>query len=682
MGVGTDDRPSVDSALIALAVAARAAAVLVLQSHTVPHSTYEHGEIAANLLAGRGFSVKFLGGRRADLAAGPALSVLVAAAYAVGGVGTPGALLILELGQAVLGGLLVAGMSLRLTREVAPGRPMWGLAAGLIAAVHPTLVYAATHVQVALLAATLLAWTLRRAYRAGRTGRDRDATVAGVWLALLALTDPILAWPRRGWPGPSRSGRGWRGSIRPAAVVAIVAAWGSSPWIARNYRVHGEFVRDQEHVRLRLLAGELRPERGDRQGRPGVGRDGPGGARHGPPRAERGPLGGPARGGLPRRHRLDPGRLPDARPALRAGAVAASSSAGPWPTSGRAGPLSAALPAPAPLLRPLRRDQPEDAEPRLPRRPPGADGPGRCARAARDAGRDCGGGWGRPSLTAALIAAFHALTIVSARFHIPIEPLMGLWAAGRLDVAGRPDQPRRPTTSKASGSWIGSLPSDAARPGRSPDSSAGGAEGCFKASAVPQSTAVNADHAGSLPGPGLLRGVGEQGRQEGHQERRDRHAHPQRHGGARELVRGGLGRRRAGSGPVPGPSSAPRAPARVVSFLRASETVAAVNAMVEPTTNRPPTTVKPTANGTLSRLVLDRDLREDAEGAHHPRRVHHSPPSAETEPGERRGDGSTADDVERVGVVGRLGVILAQSGGGSARVPARRNDARRGWSRR
>ena len=32
-------------------------------------------------------------------------------------------------------------------------------------------------------------------------------------------------------------------------------------------------------------------------------------------------------------------------------------------------------------------------------------------------------------LTAGLIGAFHALTIVSARFHLPLEPLMGLWAA-------------------------------------------------------------------------------------------------------------------------------------------------------------------------------------------------------------------------------------------------------------
>ena len=38
--------------------------------------------------------------------------------------------------------------------------------------------------------------------------------------------------------------------------------------------------------------------------------------------------------------------------------------------------------------------------------------------------------FGPTLLTAGLIALFHALTIVSARFHIPIEPLMAAWASG------------------------------------------------------------------------------------------------------------------------------------------------------------------------------------------------------------------------------------------------------------
>ncbi len=108
-------------ALILIGVLARAAAVWALQSHTVKNSTYEHGPIAANLLAGRGFSVKFLGADGPTSQQAPVYPLIVAAAYAVGGVGTPKALLILELGQSVLGGLLV-GATILLARESSPGR--------------------------------------------------------------------------------------------------------------------------------------------------------------------------------------------------------------------------------------------------------------------------------------------------------------------------------------------------------------------------------------------------------------------------------------------------------------------------------------------------------------------------------------------------------------------------------
>ena len=40
---------SVDALIIALAIAGRIAGVWVLQSHRVPRSTYEHGEIASLL---------------------------------------------------------------------------------------------------------------------------------------------------------------------------------------------------------------------------------------------------------------------------------------------------------------------------------------------------------------------------------------------------------------------------------------------------------------------------------------------------------------------------------------------------------------------------------------------------------------------------------------------------------
>lgn len=232
-------------ALIVLAVLARGTAVLALQSHKLPNSTYEHGAIAEHLITGRGFAVKFLGADGPTSQQAPVYPVIVAAAYAVGGVGTPLALLLLELGQAALGGVLVAGV-LTLAWEVAPGRRWVARLAGLIAAIHPTLVYAATHVQVAPIATTLLIWTLARAYRLGKTDGRGDAVVTGALLALLVLTDPILGLAGAGVVLAVVQGHRGHGaarrSFRSLAVVVLTAAVGLAPWTIRNYRVHGEFV--------------------------------------------------------------------------------------------------------------------------------------------------------------------------------------------------------------------------------------------------------------------------------------------------------------------------------------------------------------------------------------------------------------------------------------------------------
>jgi hypothetical protein len=294
--------------VIALAVVIRIAAILILRSHLVPHSTYEHGEIAENLLLGRGFSVKFLGGDGPTSQQAPLYPFCVAVAYFLGGVGTPRALLILSIGQALLSGLLVLG-TISLARRIAPSRPWAPILAGATVAFYPTLIYATTHVQVAVLATTLFVWMLDWAYRTAATGRLRDAAVTGALLSFLALTDPILALGFAGVVGaiaigqrqkavlvagldrdvaravgtvPFSTGRPagvsdlqeFRGSDTPAghpnrdslrprsafgaglptppkpptsrlgliATVAIVAGLGTAPWIVRNYRIHGEFV--------------------------------------------------------------------------------------------------------------------------------------------------------------------------------------------------------------------------------------------------------------------------------------------------------------------------------------------------------------------------------------------------------------------------------------------------------
>ena len=77
-------------------------AVWILQSHLVPRSTYEHGEIASNMLAGRGFAIRFLGATGPTSQQVPVYPTIVAVAYAIGGVETPRALFLLEMGQAIL----------------------------------------------------------------------------------------------------------------------------------------------------------------------------------------------------------------------------------------------------------------------------------------------------------------------------------------------------------------------------------------------------------------------------------------------------------------------------------------------------------------------------------------------------------------------------------------------------
>jgi hypothetical protein len=225
------------------------AAIGLLQSHLVARSSYEHGEIAANLVSGRGFSIKFLGADGPTSQQAPVYPALVAAAFAIGGIETPRSLLMVEAAQAVLGGLLVLGV-LRLCRWIAPECPVMAWAAGLMVAVHPTLVYAATHIQVVTVATTLLIWALAWAYQTGSSGKNRDAAITGSLLALLVLCDPILAL---GFPGMAWaiSQRGTAGSSMPRsrsrsprliAIVAVVAVVGISPWLVRNFFVHREFV--------------------------------------------------------------------------------------------------------------------------------------------------------------------------------------------------------------------------------------------------------------------------------------------------------------------------------------------------------------------------------------------------------------------------------------------------------
>ncbi len=415
--------------LVLLAVLARAGAVVVLRSHEVPRSTFEHGEIAENLLAGRGFSVKFLGGDGLTSQQAPLYPFLLAGAYAIGGVGTPRSLLIFELGQSLLGGLLVLGVA-ELARQVAPGKKWVERGACLIAAVHPTLVYAATHVQVALLAAMTLTWALAVGARAARTGSLRDGWLAGVWLALAALTDPIL-----GIAGPAivvgvvRSLSVGR-SARLAWRMGLACLLGVSPWVVRNAAAHGEFVPIKSSFGYAFWQGNCALSEGTDK---------------------------VVRASVEKALSADAGNLADWNKSL-------------WKARHEAGYIDdialtrddykalGALNEPGRsrllfrrALADLSRDPSryvlltarrlryfvlfDETNPKtrsLFYRIPHLGLTVLAALGLCLTTRECRRAMVPTFLTVGAIAAFHSLTIVSARFHIPIEPVLGLWAASGL----------------------------------------------------------------------------------------------------------------------------------------------------------------------------------------------------------------------------------------------------------
>ncbi|WP_435020516.1 hypothetical protein TA3x_001871 [Tundrisphaera sp. TA3] len=427
------------TALIVLAISARVAAIFVLGGHQVRHATYEHGEIAENLLAGRGFSVMFLGADGPTSQQAPLYPVAVAGAYALGGAGTPRALLILELAQAVLGGVLVLAVAM-LAAEVAPGRPIVAYLGGLIVAVHPTLVYAATHIQVASMAAALVAGCLAWGYRLGRTGRTGDAIAAGTWLAILALTDPILGLVAFGMAWAAVRGLGWRGSIRPLAVLCLTCAIGVAPWVVRNALVHGEFVPVKSSFGYAFWQGNCALSEGtDKVVRASVEPilEGAGGSLRDQNRALW-------------RARHEAGYLDDialTRDDYRTMAAMTEPARSRYLFRKALDDLRAdPTRYPRLCLRRLRYFILfDETNPKTRNRLYRVSHLGLTALAVLGvvlAPRDLRRRLGPTFLAAGLITAFHALTIVSARFHLPIEPVMAVWAASG---AARWSQPRVPT---------------------------------------------------------------------------------------------------------------------------------------------------------------------------------------------------------------------------------------------
>ncbi len=228
--------------LLAVAFALRAALVVGLSiEHRAP-LTYEHGEIAENLLTGRGFSVRFLGLEGPTSQQAPLYPVMLAGVYAVLGVGTSASILAMQLLQCAAGAAIPLAV-VWLSWSLVPGRPLSGWLAGWGAALYPPHVYMATHIQVVpwstLVLALLTALVLSDASRRFTTKAILAGLLSGVLLLLdpiLALALPILAVAMFLQFAPPRR------AVRAVSLMAATSLLVIAPWLVRNAKVHGELV--------------------------------------------------------------------------------------------------------------------------------------------------------------------------------------------------------------------------------------------------------------------------------------------------------------------------------------------------------------------------------------------------------------------------------------------------------
>ncbi|MBX3413271.1 MAG: hypothetical protein KF708_11325 [Pirellulales bacterium] len=235
--------------MLLLALAVRLGLVLALRTEHQRPLAYEHGAIAENLLAGRGFSITYLGQTGPTSQQAPLYPLLVTAAYACFGAGSQAAILAIQLLQCAAGTWLVYLVMLLAWRLVPAPRAV-GWCAGWSAALYPPHVYMVTHVQVALWGALLLTGLLLMTLQRPAAEAWRVPLTAGVLAGLMLLVEPILVLaipvamvayylqqPTSDRPRDARRRRFCQALAIPAIAGIVIA-----PWIVRNYLVHGEPV--------------------------------------------------------------------------------------------------------------------------------------------------------------------------------------------------------------------------------------------------------------------------------------------------------------------------------------------------------------------------------------------------------------------------------------------------------
>jgi hypothetical protein len=242
--------------IVVLSAALRLAMIFALATYRGDAGAYEHAEIAASVVRGEGFSFAFFHHQPLPSShQAPAIPLLLAAAYALWGVGSPAAHLALQLVNVAFG--VVATIAMYII-----ARRLWNERVGVWAAagfaVYLPLVYMTTRIQsinwsigwllitLALMIELRDRWASATHIQGPYAPRSpvRLAAITGASAAIGILGEPILLFPlAMFWLLPLADrlvGKpiAWR-ALLIAGVAALVVM---APWTIRNYCVHGKLM--------------------------------------------------------------------------------------------------------------------------------------------------------------------------------------------------------------------------------------------------------------------------------------------------------------------------------------------------------------------------------------------------------------------------------------------------------
>lgn len=233
--------------LFILAFCVNLAAVLIRWNFADP-MTWENGEIARNLIQGRGFSSTYLtGSLHTTSVMAPVYSFFLAGVYAVFGV-SPSAHAFVQILQAVVGAGAVVVMYF-ISRRLFDQQV--GLIAGAGMALFPDYVYAVSVIHQLVFTTFLMLLLVYTMLWFDEQPTDRRALAVGGVLGATILTFPmalvfspfVALWiflQQR--EGAFLTVDGKIRSLRPVMIVTLTTMALVAPWAVRNMLVHDKFM--------------------------------------------------------------------------------------------------------------------------------------------------------------------------------------------------------------------------------------------------------------------------------------------------------------------------------------------------------------------------------------------------------------------------------------------------------